>query len=81
MKQAVYNISAIQGDTWPGATFTITVNGAAINLSGGVVGAYIGAFYTRIASTGTAPVNNPFVIAVGLHYKRDGLGSRTMYIK
>jgi hypothetical protein len=52
-----------------------------IAMTGGLVGAYIGAFYKRIASTGTAPSSNPFVIAVGLHYQRDMLGSRTMYVK
>ena len=34
MRQASCQFYAIKGDTWNGASFAITVNGAAINLSG-----------------------------------------------
>jgi hypothetical protein len=37
MRQAVYNISAIQDDTWNGATFTMTLNGAALTLTGSTI--------------------------------------------
>lgn len=34
MRQANISLSALKGDTWEGASFTITVNGGAIDLSG-----------------------------------------------
>lgn len=37
MKQAIYNASAIQNDTWGGASFETTVNGVAINLVGAAI--------------------------------------------
>lgn len=52
-----------------------------ISLADGKVGLYIGAFLSRLVSTGLKPTADPFIIAVGLHYKKNGLGSRTMYQK
>lgn len=52
-----------------------------IDMRGGLVGAYLGAMYTRIAASGTAPTNNPFILAVGLHIQLNSLGSLTRYTK
>ena len=43
------------------------------------VGTQIKMRLKRIASTGTAPTNNPFLGQVGVHYKKDSEGSR--YLK
>lgn len=32
-----YNFSALKGDTYDGATFTLVVNGSAVNLTGAVI--------------------------------------------
>ena len=46
--------------------------------TGGKIGAQICFRVKRIASvTNTAPVADPFLLSVGVHYKRDTLGSRT----
>jgi expansin (peptidoglycan-binding protein) len=54
------------------ATFTPT---------GGKVGAYLCMALKRIASTGTAPTSNPWILAVGVHYEGDTLGTRTISAK
>lgn len=52
-----------------------------LDMTGGRIGAYLGLHYTRIAASGTAPTSNPFVIAVGVHIKKNTIGSLTMYGK
>jgi hypothetical protein len=50
--------------------------------TGGKIGAYVMLKIKRIASvTNTAPANNPFGLAVGVHYEKDTLGSRTISSK
>ncbi len=51
-----------------------------ISIPKGKVGLYMTAIYKRLAS-GTEPTNNPFVIAIGYHYRRNSLGSITTYGK
>lgn len=46
-----------------------------------VIGAYIVFRFERIAAVGTAPSNEPFVIAVGFHARMDSTGSAERYIK
>lgn len=49
--------------------------------SGGKIGANIVMALKRIASTGTAPTNDPWVFMVGIHYEIDTIGSRTISAK
>jgi hypothetical protein len=49
--------------------------------TGGKVGAYLCMALKRIASTGTAPTSNPWILAVGAHYEVDTLGTRTISAK
>jgi len=44
-------------------------------MTGGKVGAYIGIVYKRISADGAAPTEDPFIIAVGLHIKKNTNGS------
>lgn len=52
-----------------------------INGAGMKIGSYLGLHYTRVASTGTAPTSNPYVLAVGLHHQVNTLGSLELYKK
>ncbi len=52
-----------------------------LDMTGGRIGAYLGLHYTRIAAAGTAPTSNPFVVAVGVHIKKNTIGSLSMYEK
>lgn len=45
------------------------------------IGAYICCRFRRITATGTAPTNNPFVIALGVHHEKDTIGSRVEHTK
>lgn len=45
------------------------------------IGAVIAYRLKRIASSGTAPSNSPFVLQAGCHIKQNTLGSRTRYTK
>lgn len=42
------------------------------------IGAYIKARIRRIASTGTEPTNDPFGLALGIHYQANTIGSRKL---
>ena len=90
------NYSAGIGTAWSAATVvsaetTIPANTpnrsgvytsvATITGTGIKMGAHIKMRLRRIASTGTAPTNNPFAIQVGIHYELDTLGSRTTTAK
>lgn len=46
-----------------------------------VIGSYIVWRFERIAATGAAPANDPFVIAVGCHALQDSNGSIQRYVK
>ncbi len=48
---------------------------------GGKINANILLSLKRIASAGTAPTNDPWVLMVGIHYERDTVGSRTTSTK
>jgi len=45
------------------------------------IGAYICWRFERITAVGTAPSNDPFVLAVGFHMNQDTTGSREEYAK
>lgn len=49
--------------------------------TGVTIGAYIVFRFERIAAVGTAPSNEPFVIAVGFHVQQDSTGSLSRYVK
>lgn len=52
------------------------IAGASLN-----IGAYLCIRLKRLTSVGTAPTNDPFVLAVGAHYQIDTLGSRQEHTK
>ena len=56
--------------------FTTAISGAGVP-----IGAYITWRFERIAAVGTAPANDPFVIAVGFHVRQDSTGSIQEYVK
>lgn len=49
--------------------------------AGGKINGNILLSLKRIASAGTAPTNDPWVLMVGIHYERDTVGSRTISAK
>lgn len=53
----------------------------AIDATGFKIGAYLLFRVRRITATGTAPATDPFGLAVGVHYQKDTLGSRTISSK
>ena len=53
-----------------------TISGAGLK-----IGAYICWRLRRIASSGTAPSNNPYALSLGIHIESDTTGSRQTYIK
>lgn len=53
-----------------------TISGASL-----LIGSQIKLSLSRVASTGTEPINNPFVTSVGLHVKIDTMGSRSISTK
>lgn len=57
-------------------SFTSLISGAGVS-----IGDYIVFRFERIAAAGTAPANDPFVIAVGFHMEQDSTGSIARYVK
>jgi hypothetical protein len=57
-------------------SFTALIPG--LNL---VIGSYIVFRFERIAAVGTAPTDDPFVIAVGFHARMDSTASAAQYVK
>jgi hypothetical protein len=45
------------------------------------INAYIAFNFSRIASSGTEPANDPFALALGFHIKQDSIGSTTVGAK
>ena len=57
-------------------SFTAMIPGASL-----VIGDYLVFRFERIAATGTAPTDDPFVLAVGFHVEQDSTGSIARYAK
>jgi hypothetical protein len=79
------NVVVISSETMipanaPTTSYFITSLGT-ISGIGVKIGDYICWRLRRITSTGTAPTNNPFGIAVGFHVEQDSFGSTTVYSK
>lgn len=72
--------NSIPANTTNRTHFYSDINGV-VSGTGLLIGAYILYRFRRIASTGAAPANNPFAIALGVHIEMDTLGSRTELIK
>lgn len=52
-----------------------------ISGAGMKIGSYLGLHFKRVTSAGTAPTNNPFILAVGVHHQVNTLGSLELYKK